>query len=189
MGVLTRCWLLYLLARWWLLNFLAGICGSRRSNEPGRLLDTGPGRTGKTNPDGVPESTRNPGIQLNERFVAAVACGSLTGAVAAMLGSSRTWRDVNSGPVSGRNGDIGRAFPMDLHHGFEYMSTRSKGRVLINRAWLVRLDRCPPCPDSDQIPHRTEMTRCADFVVCRSRLLRIGPLCRSVGSCGFDARP
>ena len=31
------------------------------------MLDTGPGRNGKTNPDGVPDLTRNPGIQLNER--------------------------------------------------------------------------------------------------------------------------
>src|SRR5258708_9942980 len=66
-SALTRCWLPYLSARWWLLNFLAGICGSRRSNDPGRLLDSGPGRNGKTNPDGVPQLTRNPGIQLNER--------------------------------------------------------------------------------------------------------------------------
>ena len=38
---------------------------------------------------------------------------------------------------------------------------RTKGRVLINRAWLVRLTRCPLFPDSDQIPQRSETTRCA----------------------------
>jgi hypothetical protein len=36
------------------------------------------------------------------------------------------------------------------------------GRVLINRDRLVRLARCPLCPDSDQIPQRSETTRCAN---------------------------
>jgi hypothetical protein len=38
----------------------------------------------------------------------------------------------------------------------------SLNRVLINRARLVRLDQCPLCLGSDQIPHRSEMTRCAN---------------------------
>src|SRR5438034_8914469 len=35
------------------------------------------------------------------------------------------------------------------------------GRVLINRFGLVRLTRCPLCPDSDQILQRNEMARFA----------------------------
>jgi hypothetical protein len=37
-------------------------------------------------------------------------------------------------------------------------TTRSHKSILC----LVRLDRCPLCPDSDQIPQRSEMTLCAN---------------------------
>ena len=35
-------------------------------------------------------------------------------------------------------------------------------RVLVNSARLVRHNRRPLCPDSDQVPHRSEMSRCAN---------------------------
>jgi hypothetical protein len=38
--------------------------------------------------------------------------------------------------------------------------TATLGRVFINRDCLARLTRCPLCPGSDQIPPRSESTRC-----------------------------